>query len=239
MKIFIDSANIEEIEKYLSFGVCDGVTTNPSIYLKSGVVGGTNSIKQKSLEIANLIAPRPLSVEVTSDCPTEVLSQAREYSSWAENITVKVTITDRRGKPLLPVIHHLISENVRLNITAMLTFNQMVLASKCIESARKPSSPTHFVSLFAGRIADEQGIDQAVRTLEQAAKWLKRNSYTSEIIVGSIRRVENFSSYANTGAHILTIPPSVIGESLISARTKETVIQFIEDSEKALGNINN
>ena len=114
----------------------------------------------------------------------------------------------------------------------------MILASKCIESARKPESSTHFVSLFTGRIADEQGIDQSVRTLVQVCTWLNRNSYTSEVIVGSIRRAENVNSYANTGAHILTIPPSVIGESLLSARTKETVLQFIEDAKKAMININ-
>ena len=236
MKIFIDSADLKEIEKYLSFGVCDGVTTNPSIYLRCGVVGGMAGIEKRSLEIANLISPKPLSVEVTSDNPGEIVSQAREYAAWAENVAVKVTITDRHGQALLPVIHQLASEDIRVNVTAMLTFNQMILAAKCIESARNLDSSTHFISLFAGRIADEQGIDQAVRALEQTRNWLDHYAYTSEIIVGSIRRGENVSSYANTRAHILTIPPSVIGESLLSARTKETVMQFIEDAEKALSN---
>ena len=239
MKIFIDSANLIEIEKYLSFGLCDGVTTNPSIYLQCGVSGGISSIRKKSLEIAHLISPRPLSVEVTSDNPDEIMAQAREYTSWANNIAVKVTITNRHGQALLPVIHKLVSDKIQVNVTAMLTFNQMILASKCIESARPSGGPTHFISLFAGRIADEQGIDQAVRSLQTTRAWLDQHNYSSEIIVGSIRRAENISSYANTGAHILTIPPNVIAESLLSARTKETVLQFLQDANKALSNMEN
>ena len=124
-----------------------------------------------------------------------------------------------------------------MNVTTMMTFNQMILAAKCIESARKPDSATHFISLFAGRIADEQGIDQAARALKQTREWLDLYDYSSEIIVGSIRRAENVSSYASTGAHILTIPPGVLSQCLLSARTKETVVQFLTDSEKALEEI--
>src|SRR3989344_4393474 len=101
VKIFIDSADISEIKKYLSWGVCDGVTTNPSICLKCGVRGGMEGVKKKAKEIAQLITPRPLSVEVTSEEPEEILKQAREYSQLAKNITVKVTITDREGNSFL------------------------------------------------------------------------------------------------------------------------------------------
>lgn len=233
MKIFIDSADLDEIEKYLSWGICDGVTTNPTICFRCGVTGGMTGIKERTLKIAQLIKPRPVSVEVTSDKIPEVISQAKEYGSWAENIAVKVTITDREGNSLLPVIYQLVADGVRINVTAMMTFNQMILAAKCIEAARKPDSATHFISLFAGRIADEQGITQPVRILEQTREWLDLYGYSSEIIVGSIRRAENVSSYAPTGAHILTIPPDVISKCMLAARTKETVVQFLTDAEKA------
>ena len=232
--MFIDSADLVEIEKYISWGICDGVTTNPSICLKCGVTGGISGIKKRILSISELISPQPVSVEVTSDKIPDILTQAREYASWAENITVKITITDKNGNSLLPVIHRLVSEGIRVNVTAMMTFNQMILAAKCIESACEGNSPTHFISLFAGRIADEQGINQGVRVLEQTREWLDLYEYTSEIIVGSIRRAENVSSYATTGAHILTVPPDVLTESLLSARTKETVVQFLTDAKKAL-----
>ena len=193
-----------------------------------------SGIKERTLKIAQLIEPRPVSVEVTSDNIPEIIFQAREYTSWAENIAVKVTITDREGNSLLPAIFQLVAEGIRVNVTAMMTFNQMILAAKCIEAARKRSSATHFISLFAGRVADEQGVAQAVRALEQTREWLDQHNYSSEIIVGSTRRAENVSSYAATGAHILTIPPDVISECLLSARTKETVVQFLTDAKKAL-----
>jgi transaldolase len=237
VKIFIDSADLGEIEQYLSWGICDGVTTNPTICLKCGVTGGKAGVKERTLKIAQLIEPRPVSVEVTSDKIPEVIAQAKEYATWAENIAVKVTITDREGNSLLPAIYQLVADGVRVNVTAMMTFNQMILAAKCIEAARKPDSATHFISLFAGRIADEQGIDQAVRALEQTREWLDLYDYSSEIIVGSIRRAENVSSYASAGAHILTIPPDVLSQCLLSARTKETVVQFLTDAEKAIEEI--
>ena len=234
MKIFIDSADLDEIEKYLSWGICDGVTMNPTICLKCGITRGMSGIKERTLEIAQLIEPRPVSVEVTSDNISEIIFQAQEYASWAENIAVKVTITDREGNSLLPAIYQLVADGIRVNVTAMMTFNQMILAAKCIEAARKKNSSTHFISLFAGRIADEQGINQAVQAVEKTREWLDFHNHSSEIIVGSIRRAENVSSYATTGAHILTVPPDAISECLLSARTKETVVQFLTDAQKAL-----
>jgi len=78
MKIFIDSADLNEIKKYLSWGLCQGVTTNPTICLKCGVTGGIDGVKKKTMEIARLINPLPVSAEVTSDKFEEVISQARE-----------------------------------------------------------------------------------------------------------------------------------------------------------------
>jgi transaldolase len=237
LKIFIDSADLNEIEKYLLWGICDGVTTNPSICLKCGVKGGMSGIKERILKIAELIRPRPVSVEVTSDEILEVIVQAKEYASWAENIAVKVTITDREGNSMLPAIYELVSDGIRVNVTAMMTFNQAILAAKCIESAGNFIERPNFISLFGGRISDEHGIDHAVETVRQTREWLDWHGYSSEIIVGSIRRAENVSSYAVTGAHILTIPPDVLSQCLLVSRTKETVVQFLDDAKKALDKI--
>jgi transaldolase len=237
VKIFIDSADLDEIEKYLSWGVCDGVTTNPTICLKCGVTGGMAGIKERTLKIARLIVPRPVSVEVTSDKIPEIVAQAREYANWAENIAVKVTITDREGNSLLPAIYQLVADGVRVNVTAMMTFKQMILAAKCIETAGGSKERTNFISLFAGRVADEQDIEQASRVLKETREWLDFYNYSSEIIVGSIRQPENVDKYAKTGAHILTVPPDVLSKCLLSARTKETVVQFLTDAQKALEEI--
>lgn len=237
MKIFIDSADTAEVRKYLSWGVCDGVTTNPTICLKAGVKGA-EAMKERTLEIAQLVYPRPLSVEVTSDNPEEALSQARAFASWGTNIVIKVTITDRQGNALLPVIHKLVSEGVYLNVTAMTTFNQAILAAKAIASAmpdqEKNNGKAHFLSVFGGRISEEHGVEHAMNVLRNVRQWLDFHQYKKlELLVGSVRTPENVELWSRSGAHILTIPPEVIAKSLLSARTKETVTQFIEDAKKA------
>ena len=238
MKIFIDSADINEIKKYLSWGLCDGVTTNPTICLKCGVTGGVTGIKEKITEIAKLIAPRPVSVEVTSDDSKEIIFQATEYRQWAENIAVKITITDRQGNSFLSVIHKLVSNGTRINVTAMTTFNQAILAAKAIDAGLRanPQHKTpHFISIFAGRISEEQGAEQALRVLKNIREWLDFHKYQNiELIVGSVRTPENVELWSRSGAHILTIPPEVISKCLLAARTKETVSQFLGDAQKAM-----
>src|SRR3989344_5197594 len=237
MKIFIDSANVEEIKKYISWGVCDGVTTNPNIYLKAGVTGGMEGIKKKTLEIAQLIAPLPLSIEVTSENPEEIMYQAREYSGWAPNVSVKVTVIDSRGNSLLPVIYQLVKEGIMVNVTAMTTFMQAILAAKAIGAGLKSPNAKrpHFISIFAGRISEEQGVERAFQVVKETRNWLDFHKCKDiEIIVGSVRTPENIEYWSRTGAHILTIPPEVIAKSLLGARTKETVAQFIEDAKKSI-----
>jgi len=241
MKIFIDSADIGEIKKYISWGLCQGVTTNPTICLKCGVTGGIEGIKQRIKEIATLINPYPVSVEVTSDKIEEIIQQARDYSQLAENIVIKVTITDCTGNSLLPAIYQLTSEGISINVTAMLTFNQAILATRALRSGYEAANKKpkfSFISIFGGRISEEQGVEQAFRVLKNVRDWLDLHKFDNiEIIVGSIRSPENVEFWARTGAHILTIPPDVLAKSLLSARTKETVIQFIEDAKKSMGEI--
>ena len=98
MAVFIDSSKLNEIEKYLKFGIIKGVTTNPTIMVQDGVTGGINGIKARSIEIANLVSPLPVSVEVLSNEKEEMIKQAREFSSWAENINIKITIHGPNGE---------------------------------------------------------------------------------------------------------------------------------------------
>lgn len=242
MKIFIDSADLKEIEKYLNWGLCDGVTTNPTICLKCEVKGGIEGIKKRTIEIAKLIEPRPVSVEVTTENPEEILNQAREYAELAENIAVKVTITDREGSSFLPVIRKLVSEGVRVNVTAMTTFNQAIFAAKAIDAGLKANpkgaKTPNFISVFGGRISEEQGVERAFKVLKSLRNWLDFHKFKGiEIIVGSVRSPENVELWSRSGAHVLTIPPEVIAKSLLGARTKETVAQFVDDAKKAMGEL--
>ncbi len=238
MKIFIDSADINEVKKYLSWGICQGVTTNPTICLKCGVAGGVEGIKKRTIEIAQLVYPLPVSAEVTSDNIEEIIAQAKEFSAWADNVVVKVTITDRQGNSLLPAIYELSCQGVSLNITAMTTFNQAILAARAIKSGMekaKVKAKYNFISVFGGRISEEQGVDQASNVLRDLRRWLDFHKFEGiEIIVGSVRSSENVELWSKSGAHILTIAPEVLAKCLVSARTKETVSQFLNDAKTAL-----
>ena len=238
MKVFIDSADVDEIKKYLSSGLCQGVTTNPTICLKCGVTGGIEGVKERTIEIAKLINPYPVSAEVVSDKLEEVISQAREYSKWAPNVVIKVTITDREGNSLLPAVYQLTREGISVNVTTMTTFNQAILAARTLRSAfeRAGKRPRYsFISIFAGRISEEHGVEQALKVLKNLRDWLDFHKFQGiEIIVGSVRSPENVELWARSGAHILTIPPDVLSKCLSSARTKETVLQFLTDAQKSM-----
>lgn len=235
MKLFIDSANLEEIKKYLEQGLCDGVTTNPTTFFKLGVKG--DDIKKRVLEIAALINPLPLSVEVTSENPDEIIRQAKEYASWAENIVIKVTVTDSKGNSLLGAIKQLVLNGITVNVTMVMTFNQAMLAAKAIQSGMKNTVPKipHCISIFAGRVSEEYGVQTAFDVIADACEWLLRHQFKGiEILIASIRNAENIEYFSKTGGHIMTVPPEALAKSLVSSRTKEGVAQFMEDAKKSI-----
>jgi len=172
MEIFIDSANLREIARWLDYGIIDGVTTNPSIMFKDGVY----DLKNGAQEIAKLIYPRPLSVEVISDDLIEMAEQAHEFASWADNIVVKIPQINSQGEPCYGIISCLESKRIKVNATAALSIGQVMLAAK---------SKATYISIFAGRVADEGGDSTAV--IGNSIKWLSQWQYHSGIIVGSIR----------------------------------------------------
>ena len=174
MKIFLDTADSLEIKKWLISGVLDGITTNPSIMFRDGIY----DLEQGVHHIANLVAPRPVSVEVTTNNPKEMLEQGRAFNKWASNIVVKIPVINESGESCLPVIAELSSESIEVNVTAMMAFNQVMLSAK---------AGGRYLSIFGGRVADE-GHDPAT-LITTASEWLQRWGYKAEIIVGSIRAV--------------------------------------------------
>ena len=222
MQIFIDSADVEQIEMWLNQGVVDGATTNPSIMFKDGIT----DLRAGALKICRLLGKRPLSVEVTTNDQELMLVQAREFATWAPNIVVKIPIINERGESCLGVIHSLNSEGISINATAILSFNQAILAAK---------AGATYVSIFAGRVADE-GNDPAT-VIRNVRQWLDGWECSARIIVGSIRSVMDIQSAALAGAHIITIPPQFLSKMADHRYTRETVRQFVQDAEKSLGQI--
>jgi transaldolase len=152
-----------------------------------------------------------------------MLGQGRTLARWAPNVVVKIPVTNAKGESCLGVIHALSQEDIAVNTTAILSFNQAVLAAK---------AGAAYVSIFAGRIADE-GSDPAI-VIRNVRAWLDEWKYTAKIIVGSIRTVMDIQSAALAGAHIITIPPQFISKMLDHKYTRETVLQFNRDAERAL-----
>lgn len=219
MEIFIDSANIQEIKKWLDYGIADGVTTNPSIMLKDGVY----DIETGAKEIAELVHPRPVSVEVTTNNADEMITQAHQFASWAPNIVIKIPIINQDGIPCLGVIKTLTSEGIKTNVTAMMSFGQVILAAKAGGT---------YASIFGGRVSDE-GHD-APRLIKMAVDWLERWEYKTKVIVGSIRGVIDIQNAATARAHIVTIPPQFLNKMVDHKCTRATVEQFINDAEESL-----
>lgn len=219
MKIFIDSANFQEIEKWLHQGIVDGVTTNPSIMYKDQVT----NIQEGAIRLASLIDPRPLSVEVTTNDLREMVEQGREFHRWADNVVVKIPVINEDGESCLGVIHTLKQEGIRINCTAILSFSQAILAAK---------AGAAYVSIFAGRVADEGHDPEPL--IASVREWLERWGYDSEIIVGSIRSVIDVQTAAIAGAHIITIPPQFLPKMLDHKNSRATVRGFVSDAQKAM-----
>lgn len=219
MEIFLDTASLDEIERWLECGVLDGVTTNPSIMLKDGGY----DLQRRALEIARLVEPRPVSVEVTSNDADEMVRQARTYAEWAPNIVVKIPVINESGRPSLGVVRRLEKEGIRINVTACLSYGQALLGAK---------AGATYVSIFGGRVADEGG--DAPGLIRAVRDWLDMWGSHTKIIVGSIRSAIDIQGAAQAAAHVVTVPPAFLDRFVDHRYSRETVHGFNEDAARAL-----
>lgn len=224
MAIFLDTGKIGEIEKYMRMGIVRGVTTNPTILLQDGVTGGMKAIKERSIEIAKIVAPYPMSVEVTTNDKEGMIAQAREFAQWAENICVKITIHGPNGEvENLEAVHELETKHdIRINVTAMMSAQQCFLAGL---------AGATYVSIFGGRV-NNMGYN-ACDEITKLRDVLDEFELKSKIIVGSTREVLNVIEWLNAGAHIVTVVPKLLEGMLVHPYSKETVKMFLDDAKKA------
>jgi transaldolase len=224
MPIFLDTGNLAEIERFHRMGIIRGVTTNPTILLKDGVTGGLRGIEARSKEIAKLIAPLPLSVEVTTTDRAEVIRQAQTFASWADNIVVKVTIHGPEGElENLEIVHELEAQhNIRVNVTAMMSAQQCFLAAM---------AGATYVSIFGGRV-NNMGYN-ACGEISKLRRVLDQFGLKSQIIVGSTREILNVIEWLEAGAHIVTVLPDLLKGMIVHPYSKETVQQFLGDAARA------
>lgn len=223
MPIFLDTGDLDEIERFLRMGVVRGVTTNPSILLRDGVRGGLPGVEERARAIAKLIAPLPLSIEVTTAAPAAIREQAVRIASWADNIVVKITVHGPDGEPEpMEIVHELETRHgVRVNVTAMMSAQQLLLAAM---------AGATYVSIFAGRV-NNMGYD-AREEIRRARILIDRAHLNAQIIAASTREVLNVVEWLEAGAHVVTVAPDFLRGMLVHAYSKETVQQFLRDAAR-------
>jgi transaldolase len=208
VQFFLDTASLNEIEIIARQGITEGVTTNQKILLTEGKV----DFKRRILDICRVVKG-PVSVETTKSTVPEILAQAREFASWHKSIVVKVAMHgDGRG---LEVVHQLAKEKIRTNMTVMMTFNQLVLASKAGAS---------YVSLFYNRSIEAH--ENPLQIIRDYATLAKENGNMARLIVGSIRKPEDVALAVAAGAHIMTVPFKILKQMPFNKRTEETIEEF-------------
>jgi transaldolase len=211
MKIFIDTSNVAQIQKWINQGVIDGITTNPTILKKDKV-----DLK----DFVSRFSTLPISLEVTTNDLGEMIAQAEELSKLSENIAVKIPVENEFGEPTFGVIKYLEDHNIRVNATCCMSFGQVVMAVK---------AGAIYVSIFAGRIGDEGG--EPIQTIYDSVNFINKWKYKSEIIVGSIRSVKDVLDAIKAGSHIVTVPPEILAKMVDHRYTRETVRQFVADAK--------
>jgi transaldolase len=223
MPIFLDSSNLEEIERYHRMGIIRGVTTNPTIMVNDGITGGMKGIETRAKDIARIVDPLPVSVEVITNDREEAVAQAQTFASWADNINVKVTVHGPQGElENMEIIHELETvHDIRVNVTAMMSAQQCFLAAL---------AGATYVSIFGGRV-NNMGYN-VCGEITKLRKVLDAFDLESQIIIGSTREALNVIEWLEAGAHIVTVLPHLISTMLVHPYSKETVQMFLRDGAK-------
>jgi transaldolase len=212
MKIFLDTAEIEEIRTAARWGILDGVTTNPSLYAKVG--GSYDSVL---VEICKLTSG-PVSAEVIADDVDGMLEEGRHFAKLAPNIVVKVAMSENG----LEAISRFADEGIKTNCTLIFSTNQGLLAAKAGAS---------LVSPFVGRLDD---INQdGMTVVRELAEVFSLYDIETEVLAASIRNPLHVTQAALAGAHIATLPFKVLQQMVHHPLTDKGIVQFKKDWEAA------
>ena len=214
MKIFIDTADIQEIRRAARAGLIDGVTTNPS--LLSQVLGERN-VADYMQEIAEAVNG-PVSLEVLATDSDSMFDQGRELATLGENVVIKVPLTEDG----LVATRRLRDEGIGVNVTLCFSPSQALLAAKAGAS---------FISPFVGRLDDIS--HDGMELIAQIREIYDNYGYDTEILVASIRHPLHFVEAAMIGADVATVPPAVIWKLLNHPLTDRGLEAFLRDAEKA------
>ena len=211
MKFFIDSADIGEIKKALALGLCDGVTTNPSLVAKTG-----RKFDDVLREIVAL-KPGPISAEVTSVEAEGMLKEAHYYAKFGEDVVVKIPLIVEG----LKAVKELTRRGVKTNVTLCFSAVQALLAAK---------AGATYVSPFVGRLDDVS--EDGMQLIEQIIEIYSNYQFKTQVLVASVRHPIHVLQSARIGADVATLPYKVIEQLAQHPLTDKGLKQFLADWEK-------
>jgi transaldolase len=213
MKLFLDTADIDEIRTAVAWGVIDGVTTNPTLYAK---VGGA-SYDSILGEICRL-TPGPVSAEVIADDLEGMVSEGHHFAKIAPNIVVKIPMSEVG----LEAISRLKADGIKTNCTLIFSANQGLLAAKAGASLLSP---------FVGRLDDIN--EEGMSCIRELSEIVAIHEIDSEVLAASIRHPRHITDAALAGAHVATLPFKVLQQMIHHPLTDKGIVQFRKDWEAA------
>ena len=225
-KVFCDIADYKTIKFFNKKSLVDGFTTNPSLMR----LAGAKNYRDYSLRILKICKKKPISFEVFADNSKNMLKQAYEINSWGKNVYVKIPVVNSKGIFTGSVIKELSDKGIKLNITAVYTFEQTKKIYKNLNKNTKS-----IISIFAGRMADK-GKDP-VPIFKKSLSLTKKNK-NIEILWASTREAYNYIQAKQIKCNIITMPPKIINQintfgKSFNKMTLDTVKGFLKDSKKS------
>ena len=211
MKIFLDTASVESIKKYNDMGLVDGITTNPTLLSKEK--GNPADIMRQIVKIVN----GPVSLEVVGTTTTEMIEEAHRLKKYGPNVVVKI--------PMIPdglkAVKKLKETGIQTNVTLIFSANQAILAAK---------AGAAYVSPFIGRL-DDAG-QEGMAVIREIVPIFKNYQFDTKVLVASVRHPLHVIDAGKIGAHVVTLPPDILGKMLVHPLTDKGLSAFLSDWEK-------
>ena len=211
MKIFLDTASIESIKKFADMGVVDGITTNPTLISKEK--GHPEDIMREIVRIVK----GPVNLEVVATKTEEMIDEGLRLKKFGDNVVVKVPMT----MDGLKAVRKLSEDKIKSNVTLIFSSNQALLAAKAGAS---------YVSPFIGRL-DDAG-QEGMAVIREIVQIFKNYDYQSEVLVASVMHPIHVIEAGRIGAHVVTLPPDILGKMLTHPLTDKGLSLFLSDWEK-------
>ena len=211
MKIFLDTANVESIQKYIDLGIVDGITTNPTLLFKEN-----NDPIEAMKKIVKLV-DGPVSLEVVATGFDEMMEESLKLAKYGDNVVVKVPMTSEG----LKTVHALTKKNIKTNVTLIFSANQALLASK---------AGATYVSPFIGRL-DDIGHD-GLTLISDIVQIFASYDISTQVLVASVRHPIHVVESAKLGADVVTLPPEILQKMIHHSLTDKGLDAFLADWEK-------